>query len=471
MFNIILAFDKNYGIAKNNELPWNLSLDMKFFKETIESKLFSRTTLIMGRKTLESLPSSFLNDNTKIFIVISNTIDNYKDNKNIHFTKNFTLSLELANGISLNNNNNVWVIGGARLYNEAFNHRELNNIYYTFIDHNFNCDTFINFPWELENKQVYSRVALHEIDRKTNELHKLIFYKMRPILDIENQYLTLLNNILKTGTQKMTRNGYTKSLFGKELNFDVSNNFPLLTTKKMFWKGIVEELLFFIRGDTNTKQLEEKGINIWRGNTSREFLDSNSLPYDEGDMGPMYGYQWRYFNKSYNNDNNDNNDNNIGIDQLYNLIEEIKQNPNSRRLIMTDFNPAQVNEGVLYPCHSLVLQFYVNDKDLSVKMYQRSADVFLGLPFNIASTSLLLCIIAKLTKLNPKFVSISLGDCHLYNEHLKCCYNQLDRNTFKLPKLYIPDFNSLKEVENSNFSDYKIIDYNYHPLIKAKMVA
>ena len=233
----------------------------------------------------------------------------------------------------------------------------------------------------------------------------------------------------------------------------------------MFWKGIVEELLFFIRGETNSKLLEEKGINIWKGNTSKEFLDSLGLPYNEGEMGPMYGYQWRNFNKPYGDDNGK------GVDQLKLLISEIKNNPTSRRLIMTDFNPAQVNEGVLYPCHSLILQFYVNEGMLSVNMYQRRADVFLGLPFNIASTSLLLHIVASLTDLKPKDVTITLGDCHIYEEHIPQCNLQLSRKQYLLPILSIPKFSTLEEVENSVFTDYKPIDYNYHPGIKAEMKA
>ena len=170
------------------------------------------------------------------------------------------------------------------------------------------------------------------------------------------------------------------------------------------------------------------------------------------------------FNKKYKSTED-------GIDQLTNLIDDIKSDPNSRRLIITDFNPAQAKEGVLYPCHSLILQFYVNDRELSVKMYQRSADVFLGLPFNIASTSLLLYIIAKLTDLNPKNVTITLGDCHLYEEHFKSCREQLSRVNYELPKLELPNFKTLQEVENTTYEDYRLINYNYHPGIKAKMIA
>ena len=233
----------------------------------------------------------------------------------------------------------------------------------------------------------------------------------------------------------------------------------------MFLRGIIEELLFFIRGDTNTKLLSDKKIRIWEGNTSKEFLSKSNLNYNEGEMGPMYGYQWRYFNKPYNCNTKEK-----GIDQLSNLIEEIKSNPNSRRLLMTDFNPSQVNEGVLYPCHSLILQFYVEDKNLSVKMYQRSADLFLGLPFNIASTTLLLYIIAKLTDLNPKNVCITLGDCHIYEEHIEQVKTQLKRIPYELPTMNIPNFKNLDKVCKSRYEDYKLENYNHHTGIKAQMI-
>ena len=461
MFNVILIFDNNFGIGKDNNLPWNFKKDMEYFKNLTTSKnIFEKSIVIMGRNTMESLPKKSLQN--RINIIISNTLKNEKDNNKI-IVNNFQNALDCSYNINGKDSENIWVIGGAQLYQEAFNHRDINSIYYTHINGDFDCDTFIVFPWNLEKYNITSYIT-DENNKKDNKNYKLSFNKIIPYKNAENQYLNLLEEVMVSGKKKLTRNGYTYSLFSKELNFDISENFPLLTTKRMFWKGIVEELLFFIRGETNTTMLSSKGIKIWEGNTSREFLDSLQLPYQIGDMGPMYGYQWRYFNKNYQTGEG-------GIDQLKNIIKEIKQNPNSRRLIMTDFNPSQVDQGVLYPCHSLILQFYVQDDTLSVKMYQRSADIFLGLPFNIASTSLLLCIIARLTKLKPKNVTISLGDCHIYEDHMYQCQEQLSRKTFLLPKLEFPNFTTLEEIEHSTFNCYKLIDYNYHPSIKAKMIA
>ena len=279
------------------------------------------------------------------------------------------------------------------------------------------------------------------------------------------------------GIEKKGRNGITKSIINQQLTFDISQSFPLLTTKKMYWKGIVEELLFFLRGDTDTKKLEQKKVNIWKGNTNRTFLDDNNfVDYPEGQMGPMYGYQWRYFNKLFlpnvkDNDILEYSHDNSGIDQLSNLISKIKTNPTSRRLLMTNYNPLQVSQGVLYPCHSLILQFFVIEGTLSVSMYQRSADVFLGLPFNISSTSLLLSIISKLTNLKPGNVTINLGDCHIYKEHYEQVITQLKRIPLQFPILEMPNFTTIKDIEESSYKDYKITDYNCHKKIKAKMIS
>jgi thymidylate synthase len=287
----------------------------------------------------------------------------------------------------------------------------------------------------------------------------------------EAQYLQLLHKVLNNGVKKVGRNGETYSLFGEQLVFNLRRGFPLLTTKKMFWRGIVEELLFFIRGDTDTKLLEEKGINIWKKNTSREFLDKCGLDYKEGDMGPMYGFQWRHFNAPYKGADADYSMS--GFDQLGKIISEINKNRESRRLVMTDFNPLQLSAGVLYPCHSLILQFYIDGDSIDVKMYQRSADMFLGVPFNIASTSLLLYIIARLTNLEPRYVILTFGDTHIYSLHRDEVCTQLSRLPLKaMSCIKISEkIQSLEDVERSQYSDYELVDYVYHPAIKAEMVA
>jgi dihydrofolate reductase/thymidylate synthase len=455
MFNIILATDENYGIGKNNTIPWTNISDLKLFKSLTESNELNKV-IIMGHNTMKSLKNGYLKNRINIVITSEN-------NKNYLNVDNFDRGLEMAYSIVGKDPSRIWVIGGGAIYKIALNHIDLNLIYHSQIKGSYDCDVKIQLPqYDIISQDIISFQTIDEF----------IFRVLkRNFNNVEYSYLQLLKDTLINGKLRPTRNANTLSLFGKELVFNVTHNFPLLTTKKMFLKGIVEELLFFIRGDTDTNKLMEKGINIWKGNTTREFLDKLGLDYEEGMMGPMYGYQWRFFGKPYGL----NEFNSIhSIDQLKNIIETLKKDPNSRRLIMTDFNPAMVDQGVLYPCHSLIIQFYVdkiNESKLSIKMYQRSADLFLGLPFNIASTTLLLYIVAKLVNMTPDNVHITLGDCHIYDAHIDAVKEQLSRECFNLPKLIIPDFKTLEEVEQSNYSDYKLEDYNFHPPIKAPMIA
>ena len=252
----------------------------------------------------------------------------------------------------------------------------------------------------------------------------------------EESYLNALKNILENGELRETRNSKTLSLFGIKIDIDISESYPLITTKKMFTKCIIEELLWFISGNTNSKKLEEKGINIWKGNSCRTYLDSIKLNhYEEGDCGPCYSHQWRHFNAPYINCNE--NYNGLGIDQLQNCIDLIKNDPSSRRIFMSAWNPCQLNEMVLPPCH-ISYQFYVsNDDKLSCILYQRSGDMFLGVPFNIASVSLLVYIIANITNKKPDKVTLMIGDAHIYENHIEQVKIQLNRKIYPFPQLII----------------------------------
>lgn len=283
-------------------------------------------------------------------------------------------------------------------------------------------------------------------------------------MNIEEQnYLNLLFKILKEGSYKEDRTGIgTYSLFGETLRFNLENNtFPLLTTKKMFLKGIVEELLFFVRGETNTKLLEEKGVNIWKGNTSREYLDKYGLhDLPEGNMGKGYGWQWRNFNGT---------ESVKGVDQLINVIESIKKDPNSRRHIISAWNPCQLKEMSLPPCHTLY-QFYVDGEYLSCQWYQRSVDFFLGLGFNIASYALLTKLIAHVTNLKPKELIFSGGDCHIYKNHVNQVVEQLRRKPYDFPTIKIaPEPKNLEDIEKLGLYNFYLENYNSHPAIKAEM--
>ena len=279
----------------------------------------------------------------------------------------------------------------------------------------------------------------------------------------ESDYLELLKTVKNTGIKKETRNGITYSSFGYLLKFDISDNqYPLLTTKKMFFKGIVEELLWFLRGSVNSKELEAKGVNIWKENSSRKYLDDNGFShYEEGYLGPIYGFQWRSFNGE--------------IDQLKYILEELNKE-NSRRIIINAWNPCQLSQQALPPCH-ILYNFFKNNDELSCMMYMRSSDLFLGLPFNIASTALLTYIIAKVIGFKVKEVAISICDAHIYEEHLSAVESQLERTPYNFPKINIKkeiDINlsideKIKWIEELTFEDFELIDYNFHPIIKAIM--
>lgn len=283
----------------------------------------------------------------------------------------------------------------------------------------------------------------------------------------ETGYLNALKNILENGNYRKTRNSTTISTFGVKLDFDIKNSFPLLTTKKVYWKGIVEELLWFIKGDTNSKHLEEKGVNIWKGNSTREFLDkSNLTEYEEGDCGPIYGFQWRYFNAPYKGCNI--NYKGLGIDQLQSCIDLIKNDPSSRRIFMSAWNPNQMDEMCLPPCH-VSYQFYVShDGGLSCILYQRSGDMFLGVPFNIASVSLLVYLIANITGTYPDKISLVIGDAHIYEDHIEQVKLQLEREPYNFPELTI---NKKDNINDFTYDDIKLNNYTCHPLIKAPMIA
>lgn len=257
------------------------------------------------------------------------------------------------------------------------------------------------------------------------------------------QYLDLLDYVLNNGTKKEDRTGTgTISVFGYQMRFDLSNGFPLLTTKKLHLKSIIYELLWFLKGDTNVKYLQENGVRIWN-----EWADEN------GELGPVYGHQWRSW-PDYDGGS---------IDQITNVINQIKNNPNSRRLIVSAWNVAEVESMALPPCHTL-FQFYVSDGKLSLQLYQRSADIFLGVPFNIASYALLLMMVAQVTNLQPGEFIHTLGDAHIYTNHLDQVHEQLSREPRTLPTMKINP--EVKDIFNFGFEDFSLENYNPHPHIK-----
>lgn len=273
--------------------------------------------------------------------------------------------------------------------------------------------------------------------------------------------------ILEHGNRRQDRTGTgTISTFGTQSRYSLRNDtFPLLTTKRVFWRGVVEELLWFIRGSTNAKELQDKQVRIWDGNSSRQFLDGAGLNHhEEGDLGPIYGFQWRHFGAQYKDMHADYAGQ--GVDQLANVIHLIRTNPTDRRIIMSAWNPAALHEMALPPCHILA-QFYVSDGELSCMMYQRSADMGLGVPFNIASYSLLTYMIAHITGLKPGEFIHTLGDAHIYSNHVDAVTKQLERLPRPFPKLFIK--RQVADIDDFKSEDFELVDYNPYPPIKMEM--
>lgn len=288
----------------------------------------------------------------------------------------------------------------------------------------------------------------------------------------EQAYLNLMKDILETGNKKSDRTGIgTLSKFGMTLRFSLENNtLPLLTTKKMFVRGVIEELLFFLRGDTDTKKLEAKGVNIWKGNTSREFLDSRGLNYlPEGHMGKGYGFNWRHFGAEWGLDDLKIDRDNNGTDQIANVIHSIKNDPDSRRHIVSAWNPNQLHQVALPSCHNF-FQFYVNGEELSCQFNMRSTDTFLGLPYNLASYAILTHIIAKATNKKAKELIFVGNDTHLYLNHIDQVKEQISREPFPFPQLEIKkEISTIQDIENLCFEDFEIKNYKCHPSIMAEM--
>lgn len=283
----------------------------------------------------------------------------------------------------------------------------------------------------------------------------------------EMQYINLIKDILDHGVKRGDRTGTgTLSKFGAQMRFSLRNGtFPLLTTKRVFWRGLAEELFWFISGSTDANVLKAKRVHIWDANGSREFLDSRGLKHREvGDLGPVYGFQWRHFGAEYRGKDADYTGK--GVDQLAKVIHTIKTNPNCRRIIMSAWNPNALDEMALPPCH-LMAQFYVANGELSCQMYQRSADMGLGVPFNIASYALLTCLIAHCCDLKAgEFVHV-IGDAHVYLNHIDPLKLQITREPRPFPKLSITS--TSKDIDSLSFSDLKIEGYNPHKSIKMKM--
>ncbi len=486
-FNIVFATDENGLFGLSGTLPWKNSDDLKHFNR-VTSDSFTTPILLMGRNTFVSLPKK-LEGRQHVVLSSSATVEG---------ADIVVSSIDEVLASAAFQDKTVFAIGGKCLIEDLwFKHRaNIDTIYYTKIHQNTPViptdSSAAAAPAAAAaaaaavyiSKDMLMGIMAHVTAEK--RVNDATFYKIELPPHEEYQYLNLLDNCLKHGSVRKTRNATTHSSFNSTIQFDLKRGFPLLTTKKVFMRGIFEELMFFLKGQTDSKLLEAKGVNIWKPNTTKEFIDSCGLSYAEGDMGPMYGWNWKHFGATYVDKSTDYTGQ--GYDQIAYVLDLLKHDPFSRRILMTTYDPSNAKKGVLYPCHSIVIQFYVKEADdkyfVSMAMYQRSVDLACGLPFNIASNALLLHLICEVLnaqagagaaavvaarKYVPDILSIVLGDIHIYEQHIENVKEQLARTPYPFPILRFK--HAHPGIESYVFEDIEIAEYVCHPPIKYTMVA
>jgi thymidylate synthase len=422
----------------------------------------------MGRETFFSIPECKRPLKNRFNVVVTSNPGKYVcQNDNVVFMTNDEV-MSFLNSQSFSDK--CFFIGGERIYSAYMKHCE--SVFVTYIDKEYACDRF--FP--MDQLAGFELTSVSEKKHAEKEQCDFRFFTYQRTIkpNHDDVYLGLLNDIMSYGHSRDDRTGTgTLSVFGKQVRFDISESVPLLTTKFVPWKMVIKELLWFMQGNTDANVLRSQGVNIWNGNTTREFLDKRGLStYQEGDIGPMYGFQWRHYGAEYTGSGTDYTGK--GIDQLQNVMDLLKNDPYSRRILMTTVNVNDLEKGCLHPCHGIVVQFYVNEdsngnKHLSCHMYQRSVDTFLGLTWNIFSYAVLTYILAKKLGMKPKELVISTGDTHLYKDHVEQANVQLGRTSYPAPKLAVHESVVNKPFEDITIDDFDLIGYFHHPAIKAKM--
>lgn len=462
MFTAIVAYDSNYGIGKNNKIPWKLPEDIEHFKNTTINNI-----VIMGRKTYESIGKPLSN---RINFIISSTLELKIDDTNLNLIKVFKTPLECVKECLINDrykNIKLFIIGGTSIYNWFYEKKLIGDEFLTEIEGDYNCDTYFKYNHFYTNKNTKILNTWNYKYHNSDNPSAMLLYNIY-INNEENNILELMSKILKEGISSNDRTGTgTLSLFGERLTFDLSNNnFPLMTTRKLFFRGIFEELMFYLRGQTNNKFLIDKGVNIWTANTTREFLDKRGLNHlPVGDFGHSYGFSFRHFGANYINCNTDYKDQ--GYDQIKNIINEIKLNPESRRLVISLWEPNNMSKAALPPC-LIMYQFYIRNNKISCMMTQRSSDYFTAGGWNIATGSLLTILLSKICNLEPDKLIWNIGDVHIYQNLINQAKEQLLRNPYTFPKLYFKE-KEYKNIEDFNYEDLELLGYKYHPNIKFDM--
>ena len=480
MINIILSIvlHKNkLAIGRNNELLFRLKHDMEFFRESTFGNI-----VLMGYNTYTSLPRKPLIGRFNFVLTHKTELYNIPENNDFHQQTTYFMSYDIFNHIYNNwtEKPDIFVIGGAQIYNLFI--YKAKNIYITDIrksdgkEVRFEVgkepDTFFELPSKFKLK------TASEIHLSENEIYSYRFLKYQEFgRSQEYRYFDLMKDILREGNNRDDRTTVgTVSIFGTQMRFDISETIPLMTAKQVPFRIILEELLWFCRGDTDSKILKEKGVHIWNGNTSREFLDRQGLfDYDEGVLGAGYGFQWRHFGAEYRQEFADSSkiESEIGgFDQLSYIENLLKTDPFSRRIVLSAWNPTAFHKTALPPCH-ILLQFYVEEiegeKYLSSHFYMRSNDVFLASVFNVVSYTILTYILALKCDMKPKQIVYSCGDTHIYKSHLNQVQELLSRKPRPFPKLILNQRLKSKDWSEMTEEDFELVGYYPLGAIKAEM--
>lgn len=460
MFDIIVAVNqdsligvKEYGVYG---LPWPmLREDMRYFRS-----LTANSVCIVGYNTALTLPKNFETGDRQLIVVDRSTT--------------FETALTMANATG----KHIAVIGGSAVYSKALKHPDLNKIYCTVVEHSWpksnEAEELIYFPVELNKLPGHCSAIRYYHDKQTNIsmsfqilcTKSVSFYrrveKPQPVARINDPYYDLIQKIMTEGIDKTGRNGETRSIFGHQLVFDLAEGYPINTLKRCYPKAIFEELMWMIRGQTDAKILQAKGVNVWNGNSSVDFLRQRGLDYREGDIGPGYGFQMRHAGANYMGCDAQHS----GIDQLNEVIKLIQTDPSSRRMIINLWDVTAVDKMALPPCH-MVYQFGVNQGKLDCHLFQRSWDVMLG--WNSATAALLTYLLAHHCHLQPGKLVHSVSDCHIYHTHFPAVEQLLARKPRPYPKLSINQRHD--NIESYEFTDLVIENYLPCPAIKMTMVA
>ena len=484
---IVAYFRKNFGIGSSNtnSIPWHLTEDLQYFKEITTKQYVNdnrKNAVIMGRKTYESIPSQHFPLKNRINIIISNTLTSDSINHpDVIIVNSFDAAVKAANEMS----NESFIIGGSSIYQEALNRPGLiDTIYATELYKipNFDIETngvdiiFSNNPYKNREYTINNASSIKEssngiyyrfvvFSTRSNAQHNLHFNTE------EEQYLRALEEIKDTGVDRGDRTGVgTLSVFGMRFKYNLRDTFPLLTTKRMFTRAIFEELALYLSGKTDNTILADKNIHIWDGNTTREFLDSRGLTeYREGDMGETYGFNFRHFGGEYRGCGEEYGEGN-GFDQVEYVVNEIKHNPESRRIIINLWNSNTMHRAALPACLCMY-QFFVdtNRKELNLQIYIRSSDFFLANNWNTCTGAFLVHMICNLegVDLSPGDLTVVTGDTHLYKTHIEAVEENLKRSPGLFPKLVVN--RKCADLRDFHWEDMEIIGYHPQKNITAQM--